>query len=78
MAGKKTTIKGGKGKAPVSFQQGGLHQSLGVPADQTIPPAKMAAAKPGEYGPKARSPGELSDGNARRGPEDRGQEQEGR
>ena len=60
--GKKTTIKGGKGKAPVSFQPGGLHKSLGVPEGQTIPPAKMAAAKRGDYGPKAQSQANLATG----------------
>jgi hypothetical protein len=49
----KTTIKGKKGKAPVTFQPGGLHESLGVPQGQKIPPAKMAAAKAGKYGPTA-------------------------
>ena len=62
MAGKKTTIKGGKGKAPVSFQEGGLHQSLGVPADQPIPAAKMAAAKAGKFGPKAQKQANFATG----------------
>ena len=41
------------GKKPIEFKPGGLHQSLGVPADKPIPPGKMAAAAKGEYGPKA-------------------------
>ena len=60
--GKKTTIKGAAGKAPVTFQKGGLHKSLGVPADQTIPAAKMAAAKAGDYGPKAKAQAVLATG----------------
>jgi hypothetical protein len=61
--GKKTaTIKGGKGKSPVTFKQGGLHQSLGVPAGETIPPAKMAAAKAGDYGPKAQKQANMATG----------------
>ncbi len=49
----KQVIKGKGGKPPVSFQKGGLHESLGVPQGQKIPAAKMAAAKAGKYGPKA-------------------------
>ena len=48
----KTTIKA-PGKRPVAFQPGGLHESTGTPAGQNIPAAKMAAAKRGDYGPKA-------------------------
>jgi hypothetical protein len=61
-AGKKVTIKGAKGKPAVSFKEGGLHQSLGVPAGQTIPAAKMAAAKAGKYGPKAEAQANLATG----------------
>lgn len=51
---KKVVIAGGKkGQKPISFQEGGLHESLGVPPDKPIPPGKMAAAKAGKYGPKA-------------------------
>jgi hypothetical protein len=57
----KTTIKS-KGKAPVSFQPGGLHKSLGVPQGQTIPAAKMAAAKAGKFGPKAQAQANLATG----------------
>lgn len=54
MAAKKQVIKGGgKGKPPVAFKKGALHQQLGVPADKPIPAAKMAAAKRGEFGPLA-------------------------
>lgn len=49
----KTVIKGKAGAKPVAFKPGGLHESLGVPKDQKIPPAKMAAAKAGKFGPKA-------------------------
>lgn len=63
----KTTIKGAKGEAPVSFQKGGLHQSLGVPQGQTIPPGKMAAAARGEYGPKAKAQAALAQGMLARG-----------
>lgn len=49
----KSTTKNGKvtisskatGKKIVSFKEGGLHKSLGVPEGQKIPAAKMAAAK---------------------------------
>jgi hypothetical protein len=60
-SGKKTTIKS-PGKAPVTFEQGGLHKSLGVPEGQKIPPAKMAAAKRGDYGPKAKAQAGMATG----------------
>lgn len=49
----KTTISS-PGKTPVTFEKGGLHRSLGVPQGQKIPAAKMAAAKAGKFGPKAK------------------------
>ena len=61
-ARKKTTIKGGAGKKPVSFTPGGLHASLGVPAGQKIPAAKMAAAKAGKFGPKAQKQANFATG----------------
>lgn len=51
-APKKQTIKT-PGKKPISFKPGGLHASVGVPAGQKIPAAKMQAALAGDYGPKA-------------------------
>jgi hypothetical protein len=51
----KETIPAKGGKPAVSFQKGGLHKSLGVPPDQPIPAAKMAAALAGKNGPKAAS-----------------------
>jgi len=53
--GKKVTIKPKKkGQKPITFTEGGLHKSLGVPADKPIPPGKMRAALAGKYGPKAK------------------------
>lgn len=60
--GKTTTISGGKGKAPVTFQKGGLHKSLGVPQGETIPAAKMAAAKAGKFGPAAQKQANFATG----------------
>jgi len=42
-----------KGQKPITFHEGGLHESLGVPKSQKIPPSKMKAALAGNYGPKA-------------------------
>lgn len=53
MAFKKQTISGGGGQSPVTFKKGALHAQLGVPQGEKIPPAKMAAAKAGRYGPLA-------------------------
>jgi hypothetical protein len=62
-SGKTVTIKGGgNGKKPVTFAKGGLHQSLGVPQGQPIPADKMAAAKAGDYGPKAQAQANLATG----------------
>jgi hypothetical protein len=44
----------------ITFQRGGLHESLGVPEGQSIPPAKMAAALAGKYGPKAKRQAQLA------------------
>lgn len=60
---KTVTIKGGgKGKPPVKFKAGGLHESVGVPQGQNIPAAKMAAAKAGKFGPKAQAQANLATG----------------
>jgi hypothetical protein len=55
-AGATRTIKPKtKGQKPISFKEGGLHASTGTPAGQKIPAAKMAAAKSGSLGPKAKA-----------------------
>lgn len=46
----------------VTFQKGGLHESLGVPQGQKIPAGKMAAAKSGRYGKKARKQADFAAG----------------
>ena len=51
---KTTTIEGGVGQKPVTFQKGGLHRSVNVPQGQKIPASKIASAKRGDYGPKAK------------------------
>lgn len=43
-----------KGKKPISFKPGGLHETLGVPQGDTIPAGMMAAARAGKKGPKAK------------------------
>jgi hypothetical protein len=42
-----------KGRPPITFHKGGLHESTGTPAGQPIPAAKKAAALAGKLGPKA-------------------------
>jgi hypothetical protein len=59
---KTVTISGGKGQKPVTFKKGGLHSSLGVPQGQKIPPGKLAAAKQGAYGPKAKQQASFATG----------------
>lgn len=65
-SGKTTTIKS-PGKKPVKFQEGGLHKSLGVPADQPIPAGKMADAKAGKYGPLAKKQASFAAGMLKAG-----------
>ena len=55
-----TVQGGGSGQQPITFKKGGLHESLGVPAGQPIPPAKMAAALAGKHGPKAKAQAEFA------------------
>ena len=47
------TIKGKKGRKPLKFREGALHEQLNVPAGEKIPAGKMVTAKAGEYGPLA-------------------------
>ena len=47
------TMKGNKGRKPLRFREGALHEQLDVPTGQKIPAAKMAEAKAGDYGPLA-------------------------
>ena len=56
----KTVAPGGtvvikkKGKKPLSFKKGALHEALGVPQGQPIPESKKRAALAGKYGPKVK------------------------
>ena len=54
MKTKKTVTISKKGKKPITFKKGGLHESLNVPKDKPIPPGKKQAALAGKYGPKAK------------------------
>jgi len=49
-----TQIIKAKGKKPIAFEKGGLHEALGVPMGETIPLAKVNAALAGKYGPKVK------------------------
>jgi hypothetical protein len=60
--GKVTIGPSKKGQKPVTFQKGGLHRSLNVPQGQKIPASKMAAAKAGRYGPKAKKQASFAQG----------------
>lgn len=44
----------------ISFQKGGLHESLNVPQGEPIPAAKLRAALAGKYGSKAKRQAELA------------------
>ena len=64
---KKVTIKGKGSAKPVSFSKGGLHRSVGVPEGLKIPASKLAAAKAGEYGPKAKRQANMASGMLAKG-----------
>ena len=51
-----------KGQKAVTFQKGGLHRSTGTPMGQKIPASKLAAAKAGRYGPKAKAQASFATG----------------
>ena len=59
---KLVTISGNKNQSPVTFHKGGLHQSLGVPQGQKIPPGKMQSALAGNFGPKAKKQANFAQG----------------
>lgn len=53
-AGMKVTLKATKpGQKKITFKKGGLHDSLGIPQGQKIPPVAMQRAAAGHYGPTA-------------------------
>jgi hypothetical protein len=45
------TIKGKKGRKPLKFREGGLHETTHTPMGQKIPESKVEAAAHGAYGP---------------------------
>ncbi len=51
--GKKVTMRA-KGKKPITFKKGALHEQLGVPAGEPIPASKKRAALSGKRGPLAK------------------------
>lgn len=51
--GREKTISA-KGKPPIKFHPGALHEQLGVPQGEPIPSGKKAAALAGKYGPLAK------------------------
>ena len=54
MAGKsKTRVLRKKGRKPIKFKEGGLHESLGIPGGVPIPKGKFEEALAGEHGPLA-------------------------
>ena len=56
-----------RGKDPVSFKAGGLHESTHTPADEPIPASKMRAAKAGRYGEKAVKQANMASGMLAKG-----------
>lgn len=59
--GQKVTIKPKKpGQKKITYKKGGLHASLGVPQGKKIPASKLAAARAGKYGAKAKKEANLA------------------
>lgn len=48
------TVPALPGHKAIHFKKGGLHKSLGVPMGEPIPASKLAKAKSGNAGPKAK------------------------
>lgn len=66
MAAKRVTMRA-PGKKPVTFSKGGLHRSTNTPLGQKIPASKMAAAKAGRYGSKAKKQANMATGMLAKG-----------
>jgi hypothetical protein len=49
-----TQVIKAKGKKPMSFKKGGLHEALSVPQNEPIPAKKKQKALAGGYGEKVR------------------------
>ncbi|NHJ41460.1 MAG: hypothetical protein FK731_15625 [Asgard group archaeon] len=49
-----TQIIKAKGRKPLTFTKGGLHEALNVPQGEKISASKMQAALAGKYGAKAK------------------------
>lgn len=59
--GQKVTIKPKKpGQKKITYKKGGLHASLGVPQGKKIPASKLAAARAGKYGAKAKKEAQMA------------------
>lgn len=54
MAKLKTKVLLKKGKKPIKFKQGGMHQTLHVPMSRSITPHMMEEAMSGKRGKKAK------------------------
>jgi hypothetical protein len=56
-----------KGKRPITFKEGGLHRTVGVPMGEKIPASKVAAAAAGRYGRKGVKQAALAKGALAKG-----------
>ena len=63
----KTVTMRAKGKKPVRFKSGGLHESVGVPSGEKIPEEKIRSAASGNYGERARKQAVMAKGMLRKG-----------
>lgn len=50
----KKTLKAKKGQKKITFDEGGLHKSLGIKQGKKIPASAMSAALAGKKGAKAK------------------------
>ena len=51
---KKMVVMRARGKRPIKFKKGALHEQLGVPEGEPIPENKKRDALAGRYGPLAK------------------------
>lgn len=63
----KTVVIKKKGKKPIKFKEGGLHETTGTPAGQKIPRSKIKKALAGGYGKKGVKQAALAEGALKKG-----------
>ncbi len=67
MVGQMRRMQGGQGQGPITFREGGLHETTGTPMGERIPARKMQAALAGRYGKKGAKQARMAKGMLAKG-----------